>query len=95
MTKKYRIVYSAEGSAEGIVELTDEEYEIVSRVLNINNWEHKEIEDWSPSVWIEPPEEFLACWHYCEHCESCEKRQDFEAALNCEDWLDDEEEDEE
>lgn len=51
---KYRIVYLGEGDAQGIVELTPEEFEIVRRVLDVRNWEAPHFEGWSPKVFIEP-----------------------------------------
>ena len=42
--KKYRIWFYADGFGEGIVSLTDEEFEVVNRVLDINNWENVRID---------------------------------------------------
>lgn len=54
MKKKYHIVFCAEGSAEGTVELTDEEYALVKACLNGSNWTNVHEDPWSPHCWIEP-----------------------------------------
>lgn len=45
MRKKYFIEFSFEDSLNGVMELTDEEFETVRRVTNPLNWEEP-VEDW-------------------------------------------------
>lgn len=60
MPKKYKcdLALSAEGETTGYMYLTEEEYNIVKRVVNINNWESLDYEAWCGSLSI-----------YCEELE--------------------------
>ena len=49
---KYLISLVGDGIAEGVVEMTDEEYQILRRVFNRKNWEDAHIEPYSPSLYI-------------------------------------------
>ena len=53
--KKYKcyLTISGEDYSTGTMMLTKEEYEIVKRVTNSNNWDNADIGLWSGNFWIE------------------------------------------
>lgn len=54
MAKKYRceLMQSAEGTTTGFMMLTKEEYEIVKRVSDYNNWEDLDYDAWCGGLFI-------------------------------------------